>query len=60
MIMATKDLGKKIDAGKLMKDVCNAVDGRGGGKILFAQGGSPEISSIKKAIDVFKQKIRRI
>lgn len=60
MIMVTKDLGKKIDAGRLMKGVCDAVDGRGGGKALFAQGGSPDISSIKKAIDVFKKEIRRI
>ncbi|MEA3223981.1 MAG: alanine--tRNA ligase [Thermodesulfobacteriota bacterium] len=58
MIMVTKDLGKKIDAGRLMKGVCNAVDGRGGGKALFAQGGSPDISSIKKAIDAFKKEIK--
>jgi len=59
MIMVTRDLGKKIDAGRLMKDVCNAVDGSGGGKALFAQGGSPDISSIKKAIDAFKKEIKR-
>ena len=58
MIMVTSDLEGKIDAGKLMKGICDAIGGRGGGKALFAQGGAPDTGSIDKAIEVFRQSVR--
>ncbi|MBN2297827.1 MAG: alanine--tRNA ligase [Deltaproteobacteria bacterium] len=58
MIMVTNDLEGKVDAGKLMKEICGATGGRGGGKALFAQGGAPDTACIDKAIDVFRQSIR--
>jgi len=58
MIMVTKDLEKVFDAGRIMKVVADSVGGRGGGKALFAQGGSPDASSVDKAVETFRQSIR--
>ena len=58
MIMVTDNLQGKVDAGKLMKDLCSATGGRGGGKALFAQGGAPDTDCIDKAIAVFKEAIK--
>ncbi len=57
MIMVTDDLQKEYAAGNLMKTVCEAVDGRGGGKPQFAQGGTADAAQIDKAIKVFKEAI---
>jgi len=58
MIMVTDNLSGKVDAGKLMKDLCSAIGGRGGGKSLFAQGGAPDTDRIDQAIEVFKEAIK--
>ncbi|HPR52749.1 MAG TPA: alanine--tRNA ligase [Deltaproteobacteria bacterium] len=58
MIMVTDNLQGKVDAGKLMKDLCSAIGGRGGGKALFAQGGAPDTDRIDQAIEVFKEAIK--
>ena len=58
MIMVTDNLLGKVDAGKLMKDLCSAIGGRGGGKALFAQGGAPDTDRIDQAIEVFKGAIK--
>lgn len=58
MIMVTDNLSGKVDAGKLMKDLCSATGGRGGGKALFAQGGAPDTDCIDKAVEVFKKAVK--
>ncbi len=58
MIMVTDDLEGRVDAGELMKAVCGATGGRGGGKALFAQGGAPDTTCIDRAIDVFKHAMK--
>ncbi|HQJ07905.1 MAG TPA: alanine--tRNA ligase [Deltaproteobacteria bacterium] len=57
MIMVTKDLEGRVDAGDLMKTIAAAVNGRGGGKGLFAQGGAPDGGTIEKAIEIFRHEI---
>lgn len=54
MIMVTNDLMKTMDAGQLMKAVLAAVDGRGGGKAAFAQGGADN-AQLEQAITAFKK-----
>jgi alanyl-tRNA synthetase len=58
MVMVTNDLAGKINAGKIMKKIMEAVGGRGGGKDLFAQGGVPDTGSIDRAIAAFKDAVK--
>lgn len=44
---------KKLRAGDLLKEVLKPVEGKGGGKPHFAQGGSPKISEISKIFEAF-------
>jgi alanyl-tRNA synthetase len=60
VIMVTKGLEERVDAGKIMREICNAVGGRGGGKGAFAQGGTDDMSSLTKALEIFNEEIRRI
>ncbi|OUR98722.1 alanine--tRNA ligase [Halobacteriovorax marinus] len=45
------DLKSKVKAGDLLKEVLKPVNGKGGGKPHFAQGGSPNISEIAKIFE---------
>ncbi|MEN6474715.1 MAG: alanine--tRNA ligase [Syntrophaceae bacterium] len=54
MIMVTSDLTATLDAGKIMKTVLASVNGRGGGKAGFAQGGA-ENTSLENAVAAFKK-----
>jgi alanyl-tRNA synthetase len=58
MVMVTSDLAGKVSAGKIMKKIMEAVGGRGGGKDLFAQGGTPDQGSIDTAIATFKDAVK--
>ncbi|MGD0821204.1 MAG: alanine--tRNA ligase [Desulfomonilia bacterium] len=58
MVMVTNDLAGKVNAGKIMKKIMEAVGGRGGGKDLFAQGGVPDTGSIDTAIAAFKDAVK--
>ena len=42
-----QDINKKIKAGDALKKVLEAVNGRGGGRPNFAQGGSPEVQNVE-------------
>jgi alanyl-tRNA synthetase len=46
-----ESLTKKLRAGDLLKEVLKPVEGKGGGKPHFAQGGSPKISEIAKIFE---------
>lgn len=50
-VWVKKDLSKKVKAGDLLKEIIKPLNGRGGGKPHFAQGGGGEASDIAK---VFK------
>ena len=39
LVAVTKDLGSQVDAGKIVKRASEAMEGRGGGRKDFAQGG---------------------
>jgi alanyl-tRNA synthetase len=54
MIMATKDMEKKIHAGNIMNAMMSSLDGQGGGKALFAQGGTGTDIDVNRAIEIFK------
>ncbi len=47
----TKDLTDRVKAGDLLKMVASQVNGRGGGRPDFAQGGGSDASKIKEALE---------
>lgn len=57
VLSVTKDLVGKYNAGQILKEITQAVGGKGGGKPDMAQGGCPDGVSIDKAIEVFYEHI---
>ena len=53
----TKDLTNTYKAGVLVKAMNEVLDGRGGGKPDFAQGGAPTLDKIDEAITALKSKL---
>ena len=53
----TKDLTSQYKAGVLVKAMNEVLDGRGGGKPDFAQGGAPTLDKIEEAITAVKSKL---
>ena len=53
----TKDLTNTYKAGVLVKAMNEVLDGRGGGKPDFAQGGAPTLDKIDEAITAVKSKL---
>lgn len=45
-----KDLTNTIKAGDIIKDLCQQLDGKGGGKADFAQGGAGDVRQLDKAL----------
>jgi len=58
--MVTKDLAKKIPAGKLMQAVAPVVDGRGGGRPEMAQGGGTRPEAASGIRDALLEKVREL
>ncbi|MEN2993870.1 MAG: alanine--tRNA ligase [Thermodesulfovibrio sp.] len=59
ILSVTKDITDRYDAGKLMKDILQAVGGKGGGRAETAQGGCPDGESLDKVIDIFYSLIEK-
>ncbi len=47
-VWSHKDVNKKVKAGDALKKLLSPINGRGGGRPNFAQGGSPEVSNVDK------------
>ena len=47
----TKNLTDKIKAGEIIKFICEKIDGKGGGKPEFAQGGGKNIQKLDEALN---------
>jgi alanyl-tRNA synthetase len=54
MAMATPDAAKQHDAGRIMKKAMDAAGGRGGGKALFAQGGT-DSGAVDRVLQIFRE-----
>ena len=52
-----KDLINTYKAGVLVKAMNEVLDGRGGGKPDFAQGGAPTLDKIDEAVAAVKSKL---
>jgi len=50
-VWVKKDISKKLKAGDLLKEILKPLNGKGGGKPHFAQGGGGEISDIEKVFE---------
>jgi alanyl-tRNA synthetase len=46
----SKDLSKRLQAGRLIQQVAQAVGGKGGGRPDLAQGGGPDVSRLDEAL----------
>jgi len=54
----TKDLTSKIQAGKLVSQVAQAVGGKGGGRPDLAEGGGKDSTAIDSALEAIRQQIQ--
>jgi alanyl-tRNA synthetase len=55
----TKDLTKRVAAGRLIQEVATAVGGRGGGRPDLAQGGGTEPARLDAALDLVYEVVAR-
>jgi alanyl-tRNA synthetase len=46
----SKDLTKRIQAGRIMQEIAPLVGGKGGGRPDLAQGGGPDVSHLDEAL----------
>jgi len=56
----TKDLTKKVHAGKLLGEVAREVGGRGGGRPDMAEGGGKDVSALDKALAGVYRKVEEL
>jgi alanyl-tRNA synthetase len=56
----TRDLTRRVQAGKLVQEVARAVGGRGGGRPDLAQGGGAEPERLDGALDLVYDLVARI
>jgi len=59
LISVTRDATDRYDAGKLLKDIAQAVGGKGGGKKDMAQGGCPDGEAVDRAVEIFYKVISK-
>lgn len=50
IVMVSKDLSNKFNAGTLIKPVLEELGGRGGGRPDMAQGGGPNVNALQSAL----------
>ena len=58
LTMASKDTGKKLSAANVIKPILATINGRGGGKENFAQGGGDTSKSAKQILQDLKMNIK--
>ncbi len=56
----TKDLTKKVHAGKLLGEVAREVGGRGGGRPDMAEGGGKDLAALDKALAGVYRKVEEL
>ncbi len=52
-----KDLTQTIKAGDIIKNLCEQLDGKGGGKPDFAQGGANNVAGVTTALETVRQEL---
>ena len=57
-VAVTKDLAKKVDAGKVVKEASLIIGGNGGGPATSASGGGKEPARLADALDFAQQTVR--
>jgi alanyl-tRNA synthetase len=57
-LSVSKDLQERFPAGDLMREVSQAVGGKGGGRPHFAQGGGPDLPRLPEALEGLYQVVK--
>jgi len=55
IVAVTKDLIPRLDAGKLMRELAQQLDGRGGGRADMAQGGGTNVAQLEASLEWVKE-----
>ncbi len=59
LVGVTRDLTKRLHAGKIVGELAEVVGGRGGGRPDMAQAGGPNANKVKEALEKSKEIINR-
>ena len=51
-VWVKKELSKKVNASDLLKKILKPIEGKGGGKPFFAQGGGSNTQDVSKMFDL--------
>ena len=51
-VWVKKELSKKVNASDLLKKILTPIEGKGGGKPVFAQGGGSKVEGVPKMFDL--------
>ena len=51
-VWVKKELSKKVNASDLLRKILTPIEGKGGGKPVFAQGGGSKIEDVSKMFDL--------
>lgn len=58
IVSVTKDLNPKLSAGQILKNLAQAMGGKGGGRPDFAQGSVPDRKNLEKAIEDLRTELK--
>jgi len=59
VLVVTKDITNRFDAGKIIKDIARMVGGSGGGRPDMAQAGGNNLKDLDKALESIYEIVKK-